>query len=199
MKNKIIVVAVLLLTTFTISEAQIRFGIKAGASITNLTNAHSTSKSRTGYQIGGLALIPIDNKDQFYFEPEVIYSAQGEFNVNRDPRINQKTYLSFINVPLNLRAYLSESENEIYGVFGPYIGFKVGENIEKFDFPTEPDDEKYSSFDFGLGLGGGFSLNRQFEIEARYSYGFVDQIEHDASDSNNHTSILSFGLSYVFQ
>lgn len=200
MKKKLILT---LLTGFLLiqtSEAQIRFGARGSASISNITVAHSTSKSRTGYQIAALGLIPIDNNDQFYFQPEINYSAQGEYNVHAGPdgSIDQKTFLSFINVPLNIKAYLSEAESEFFAEFGPYVGFKIGENIEKFDFYTEPDNEEYSSFDFGLGLGFGYSFNRELELSVRYSYGFVDQVKHEAANDNNHTSILNFGVSYIF-
>jgi len=181
-------------------EAQVRFGARASASITNITVAHSISKSRTGFQVAALGLIPIGNNDRFFFQPEINYSAQGEYNVHpdKDGDIDQATFVSFINVPLNMKIYLSEAESEFFAEIGPYIGFKVGDKIEKFDFPTEPDDESFSSFDFGLGAGAGYSFNRQWEFSIRYSYGLVDQVKNDAADANNHTSILNFGVSYIF-
>ncbi len=200
MKKQLAYAFIFLFLTSNLLEAQVRFGARGSASITNITVAHSISKSRTGFQIAALGLIPIDNNDQFFFQPEINYSAQGEFNVHPHPDgdIDQKTFLSFINIPLNMKAYLSEAESEFFAEFGPYIGFKIGENIEKFDFPTEPDDEEYSSFDFGLGIGFGYSFNREFEVSVRYSYGFVDQVKRDAADDKNHNSVLNFGVSYIF-
>lgn len=200
MKKQILLTSLLVFLISNLVEAQIRFGVRGSASITNITVAHSTSKSRTGFQVAALGLIPIDNNDQFFFQPEINFSAQGEYNVHPHPDgdIDQKTFVNFINVPLNMKAYLSEAENEFFAEFGPYIGFKIGDNIEKFDFPTEPDDEEFSSFDFGLGLGLGYSFNREVEISVRYYYGFVDQVKRDAADDNNHTSILNFGVSYIF-
>lgn len=200
MKNQFLFVVLFFFLGSVFSEAQIRFGGRASMSITNLTVAHSTSKSRTGFQIGVLGLIPIDYNDQYFFQPEINYSAQGEYNVHphEDGDIDQKTYADFINIPLNMKAYLSQGDSEFFAIFGPYIGFKVSDHIEKFDFPTEPDDEKFASFDFGLGVGIGYSFNRELEISVRYSYGFVDQVENDAADATNHTSILNFGVSYIF-
>lgn len=200
MKKQILLACLFFFSLSILAEAQVRFGARGSASITNITVAHSISKSRTGYQVAALGLIPIDNNDQFYFQPEVNYSAQGEYNVHPHPNgdIDQKTFTSFINIPLNMKAYFSEADNEFFAEFGPYIGFKIGDKIDKFDFPTEPDDEKFSSFDFGIGAGFGFSYNRQLEFSVRYSYGFVDQVENDASDDNNLNSVLNFGVSYLF-
>lgn len=200
MKKQFVLTCLFFFSLSILAEAQIRFGARGSGSITNITIAHSTSKSRTGFQIAALGLIPIDNSDMFYFQPEINYSAQGEYNVHKHPNgdIDQKTFQNMINIPLNLKAYLSEAESEFFAELGPYIGFKIGEKIDRFDFPTEPDDEKLSSFDFGVGAGFGYSFNRNLELSVRYSYGFVDQVENDAADDNNHTSILNFGVSYFF-
>lgn len=200
MKKQLVFLSIFLFLCTTFVDAQVRFGVRGSASITNITKAHSVSKSRTGYQIGAFSIIPLDNKDQFFFQPEVHYSAQGEFNVhetrtsgNRDI----KTFTSFVNIPLFVRSYFSSAEDEFFVEGGPYIGFKVGENIERI-VDTEPFDEEYSTFDFGAGLGIGYSFNRQFELSLRYNYGFIDQVERDASDANNHNSVLNFGVSYIF-
>lgn len=200
MKKQFLFISLFFLLFSTYLEAQVRFGGRAGVSITNLTSAHSTSKSRTGFQVGVVGLIPIGFNDQFYFQPEISYSAQGEYNVHphQDGDIDQKTFADFIHIPLNMKAYLSQADSEFFATFGPYLGFKISDQIEKFDFATEPDDEKFSFFDFGLGLGIGYSFNRELEISVRYAYGFVDQVENDAADAKNHTSILNFGVSYIF-
>lgn len=200
MKKQFVFISLFFFLISTFLEAQVRFGGRASMSITNLTAAHSTSKSRAGFQIGAIGLIPIDYNDQFFFQPEINYSAQGEYNVHphQDGDIDQKTFVSFINLPLNMKAYLSQADSEFFAELGPYIGFKVSDKIEKFDFHTEPEDEKFSSFDFGVGLGFGYSFNRELEISIRYAYGFVDQVENDAADATNHNSILNFGVSYIF-
>lgn len=199
MRRQFLFIFVSCLLASTFLEGQVRFGGRASMSITNLTVAHSISKSRAGFQVGALALIPIDYNDLFFFQPEIHYSAQGEYNVHPHPdgEIDQKTFVSFINIPLHMKAYFTPSETEFFVELGPYIGFKVGENIEKFDFSTEPDDEKFSSFDFGVGIGFGYSFSREFELSIRYSYGFVDLVQNDAADAVNHNSILNFGASYI--
>jgi len=204
MKKQIALFSLFLFLISNATDAQVRFGARGSLSISNQTKAHSISKSRTGYQVGVIGLIPLDYNDKWYFSPEVNYSAQGEFNVHEPKKANDypekkdiKTFTNFLNIPLLVRNYFSSSESEFFVEGGPYIGFKLGEDVERIE-NTEPFDEEFKSFDFGLGLGIGYSLNRQLEASVRYFYGFPDQIKYDASNDKNHNSILNFGVSYFF-
>lgn len=182
-----------LLTQFV--EAQIRYGAKAGVNISNITLVNGVSKSRTGMNAGVLALIPLDNNDQFYIQPEILYSNEGEYLGGKNGLDKYKNYLDFIKVPILAKAYLSEAENEVFAELGPYFAFKISEKIDGLDNPNG--GQKFNSFDFGFSLGVGFSLNRQFEIGARYSFGIVDMVKNDWENKSNHNSVLSFGLSYI--
>ncbi len=198
---KKIVFAIIICLVFTeIGQAQIRFGARLSGSMTNITDVHGNSRSRGGFQVGALGLIPITNNDILFFQPEVNYSAQGEMDELDRPEYSgkQKIYLSYINVPLNMKLYFTDAESEFFAIAGPYFGFKIGENVQDVGFNTEASNSEFNSFDFGATLGIGFSLNRQVEASLRYSYGLVDQVANDAADASNHTSILNLGVSYFF-
>ena len=198
--KKIIFTAIICLVFAEIGQAQIRFGARVSGSMTNITDVHSNSRSRGGFQVGALGLIPITNNDILFFQPEINYSAQGEFDYHErsDGNYKQKIFLSYINVPLNMKLYFTDADSEFFVLGGPYLGFMVADNTEALDYPNEAEDNEYSGFDFGVSLGVGFSLNRQFEASLRYSYGLVDQVKNDWAQSNNHTSILNLGVSYFF-
>jgi len=198
--KKIIFTTIICLVFAEIGQAQIRFGARVSGSMTNITDVHSNSRSRGGFQVGALGLIPITNNDILFFQPEINYSAQGEFDYHErsDGNYKQKIFLSYINVPLNMKLYFTDADSEFFVLAGPYLGFKIGEKTDKFDFTTEADDNEYTGFDFGATVGFGFSLNRQYEASLRYSYGLIDQVKNDAINSNNHTSILNLGVSYFF-
>lgn len=185
----------------SISYSQVRYGIRASGSITNLTKVHAYSKSRGGFQIAFLSQIPFSNNDIFFFQPEINYSAQGEFDqpyATNGQQEKQKVFLNYINVPLNFKVYFTDSEDEFFAVGGPYIGFLISKSIELRDYPTEAENNKFNTFDFGLTLGVGFSLNRQLELSLRYSYGFADQVSNDPAKTKNSTSILNLGASFIF-
>lgn len=193
MKQRIILAAIFFFILSIFLEAQVRYGLKAGANITNITIVNRESKSRAGLQAGILALVPLDSdSDMLFFQPEIIFSTQGEFYYTGGK--DYKVFLNYIDVPLMLKVYFSEAESEFFAEFGPHLGFKITEKIDKL----ESSAMTFNTFDFALGLGLGYSFNREFEIYGRYTYGFTDVVKNDLSDDKNHTSILNFGLSYIF-
>jgi hypothetical protein len=198
MKNKIALAVVFGLFLAELSQAQIRFGARAAGSITNITDVHSNSKSRGGFQIGVTALIPITNNDILFFQPEVQYSAQGEFDqyFRNEGDYKQKVFVNMINVPLFAKLYFTDAESEFFAEAGPYFGIQIGNNTDSYDFSTEADDNEYSGFDFGAGVGIGYSLNRNVEFSVRYLFGLVDQVKNDAANASNKNSNLNFGISY---
>src|SRR5690625_175120 len=134
MKNKVFLSILLTVVVFELGFSQVRFGLRGSAGITNITNVHQESKSRTGFQIGVSALIPILNNDILYFEPEINYSAQGEFYVPSKiyPGADkQKIFMDYINIPLNAKLYFSDAENELFAVLCTFVGFKVCDTIER--------------------------------------------------------------------
>lgn len=198
--KKIVFATIICLIFTEIGQAQIRFGVRASGSMTNITDVHANSRSRGGFQVAALGLIPITNNDILFFQPEVNYSAQGEYDEHNRPdgREKQKIFVNNINVPLHVKVYFTDAESEFFAEGGPYLGFNIAQKTDEMGYSTEADDNEYSVFDFGATLGIGFSLNRQIEASLRYSYGFVDQVKNDAINANNHTSILNLGVSYFF-
>ncbi len=198
--KKIVFATIICLIFTEIGQAQIRFGVRASGSMTNITDVHANSRSRGGFQVAALGLIPITNNDILFFQPEVNYSAQGEYDEHNRPdgREKQKIFVNNINVPLHVKLYFTDAESEFFAEGGPYLGFNIAQKTDEMGYSTEADDNEYSVFDFGATLGIGFSLNRQIEASLRYSYGFVDQVKNDAISANNHTSILNLGVSYFF-
>lgn len=199
--KKFLLVTFICLVFTEIGQAQVRFGVRASGSMTNITDVHSYSKSRGGFQIGALGLIPITDNDLLFFQPEINYSAQGEFDQPKradGSGVKQKIFLNYINVPLHVKLYFTDAESEFFVEGGPYFGFKIGEKIQDVGFNTEAGNHEFNSFDFGATLGVGFSMNRKFEASLRYSYGLTDQVSNDYLNTGNSTSILNLGVSYFF-
>lgn len=202
MKSKLFLLIVSFFFFSEVGNAQIRYGARLSGSLTNITLLHAQSQSRMGMQIAAIGLVPVSNNDIFFIEPEINISFQGEYDnpINRDKNIRkkQKIFSTFINIPVNAKVYFSDAESEFFAIGGPYLGIRIGGNVEKMDYPTETDDYEYTGFDFGGTLGIGYSLNRQIEFSLRYSYGLLDQVKNDRKNYNNSTSILNFGISYIF-
>ena len=87
MKNLCKKISLLALITFGFqaANAQITYGVKAGAGTSNTTLIHGVSKNRIGFVGGGFAEIPLTYKNNLhYLQVEVLYTNQGEFSKFRE-------------------------------------------------------------------------------------------------------------------
>lgn len=206
--KKIILAVLLLLSGFSFAQFSIqlentRFGIIAGPNYSRVQNAHNPSTARVAYYGGVLALIPIDNDNQFYIQPQVEYLSAGEKGLGSTVYAN-----NYISVPVYFKGYFSEAESEFFGFFGPRFGFLIGQNVKNNSntFYNTDQGGKANSFDFALSGGLGFSYKRKIELNARFDYGisntFPDMIESKSGDPNTYSRkkqhVLSVGLSYIF-
>ncbi|QAR31626.1 PorT family protein [Ornithobacterium rhinotracheale] len=202
MKNKFILTAVLCLA-FSVSFAQIggflqdtRFGVKAGLNYSRVKDIHSESGSRLGFNAGVQALIPVSYGNEFFIQPEITYSQKGESNEISGE--GKEVYrMDYIDVPVLFKAYFSERDTDFFALFGPKFSFLIDDSIKN---PLEKGEryhsDEYNKFDFGLVGGVGFSYLRNWEVDARIEYGFMDT-NKTQKDSNNNV-VTSLSLSYIF-
>ena len=180
-----------------IAFSQVRYGIKGSLTYTNISNVHWESQSRKAFAIGGFAQIPLTSDELFYFQPELVYSLQGEKDKGQShgqaEYVNVDYYQSYINIPLMFRAYFSEAESEFFAELGPELGFLVYQKNKDLDIKNY---SKPSTFNLSGGIGAGFSLLRKYEISARYNYGMIDAYKD--YPRTNRTSVATITLAYIF-
>lgn len=223
MKKLLLITALLSIATISaqIDFSSTRFGITAGPNYSRVQNAHNPSGPRYAFFAGVVALIPIDNNNQFYFQPEVLYVAAGETGKDKNYKDRANSgydalyAADYISVPINFKGYFSEAESEFYAFGGPRFDFLISQKVEDpsrdiYNVGTPP--EFYGtagSFNFNLGLGVGYSYKRQLEIFAKYDIGLSNAYP-DLKNSPENTidpsvakkksqQILSVGLSYIFE
>ena len=197
MKNLKLYLVLLTALVTTPMFAQIQFGAKAGVGSSNITKVHGISDSRIGFLAGGLAKIPLNYRtERHYIQAEVLYTNQGEYSVDLKDK-KYKYFLNYINVPIMYKYYFDEQGSDFFVEAGPQIGFKIGDKIDLNSPERTNNDPK--SLDVALNAGVGYSLDRKYEINFRYSYGLIDTIDHIRWDNDkNTTSLFSLSLSYFF-
>uniref|UniRef100_UPI0030EC8D26 porin family protein n=1 Tax=Riemerella anatipestifer TaxID=34085 RepID=UPI0030EC8D26 len=210
---------------FGLSSAQIniqfentRFGVSGGANYSGVKNAHNPSGKRLGFQVGALALIPADNDDQLYLQPEIQYYQAGETGYNKQGGGNKNTkyYNDYISVPIYIKGYFSEAESEFFGMFGPRFNFLVNQTVSEASRtaytiegnPLYPNlNGKANSFNFGLGFGLGFSYKRKLEIAAKFDLGLSNTypnmietvyVKDPNTEKKKSEQVLSLTLNYIF-
>ena len=191
---KKVLFTLLTLLAFNWSNAQKtqkpQFGIKGGMNVSNLTISGEASpemKSKIEYNIGGLIQIKIGEK--LFLQPEVIFSKQGsefKFPITIDGVIynTENTFnLYYINVPIILKYYAT---NEFSLEFGPHASLLSSSNlvVRVLNQSNTQDAQKlFKSSDFGLNLGANFDINKNFFINARYSFGLSNIAVVESGDN----------------
>lgn len=200
-----------------------RFGLTAGGNYSRVRNAHNPSGPLYGFQGGALALIPIDQNDQFYIQPEVVYYGAGETGKDKDAKGKNgydAVYANnYISVPVFFKGYFSEASSEFFGMVGPRFNFLLNQKVKDVPLNKEfynpdvnnPDypsvNGKANSFNFGVGFALGYSYNRQVELSVGYDIGLSNTYPNlveswtgdpDASKKKSE-QVLSVKLAYIFE
>ena len=136
MKQKLIIAAILLLTTAIglaqKSKPKTTFGIKAGLNFTNVTIKDADgekvkgNKFKTGINVGFYADVALGQKG--YFHPGLIFTSKGTVNkvITAGETINKTTISAgYIEVPLNIIYKSNGQEGGFIIGGGPYVAYGV--------------------------------------------------------------------------
>ncbi|HJD87444.1 MAG TPA: PorT family protein [Empedobacter falsenii] len=200
MKNlKTNLLSLILLSLSTLSFAQMEYGVKGGVGLSNTTIVHGVSKERVGFLAGGVAKYQLTTRNEnHYLQAEVLYTTQGEYSLYKEGSDKYKAFLNYINIPIMYKYYFDDQGKDFFVEGGPQLGFKVS---EKFD-ENEPErtNNVPKSFDLAFNIGGGYSIDRKYEINLRYQYGLIDTYDYTRWDNGtNRSSFLTLGLTYFFK
>ncbi len=200
MKNlKTNLLSLILLSLSTFSFAQMEYGVKGGVGLSNTTIVHGVSKERVGFLAGGVAKYQLTTRNEnHYLQAEVLYTTQGEYSLYKEGGDKYKAFLNYINIPIMYKYYFDDQGKDFFVEGGPQLGFKVS---EKFDV-GEPESENNipKSFDLAFNIGGGYSIDRKYEINLRYQYGLIDTYDYTRWDNGtNRSSFLTLGLTYFLK
>lgn len=178
MKKVILFSVFTLALVMTTSAQSFKFGAKAGANFASLNGDDSDALDGiTNFHFGAVAEIGISEK--FAFQPELLYSAQGASLSNIDINLN------YITLPLLAKFKVTDG---LSIEAGPHVGFLVKD--EFFGEDTEAD-----TFDYGLNLGLGYTLDSGLFFQGRYSLGLAEIAEE--SDLKNGVFQLSVGYFFL--
>jgi len=175
---------VLAMSAIAISQAQIRFGGRAGLNISNIVGKDTEGwKSKAGIFIGGFAEIPVLQK--FSVQPELYYSMEG---AKWDGEGGGKTSLGYIKLPVLAKYTLSSG---LYGETGPQIGFLLNAT-DTWDGEKENIMEYLKKTEFGWVIGAGYFVTPEIGVHLRYNAAFSAFYETEKN------SVFQAGVQYIF-
>lgn len=211
--KKMFLIAALAVFGMSQSDAQVKFGVKAGPQLTNFAGSDvEESDMKFGFNVGGYANIRFS--EQLAFQPELLYSLQGakneetyeEFGITYHEENNM--HLSYIQVPLMMKWYAYDGLNF---EFGPQVGFNIAAKAKgestvtdgDSSITTEYDDDidNISTVDFGVNIGAGYEMSNGLNFGLRYGRGLtsISDIEDDNGDKAKvFNSVISLGVGYTF-
>jgi hypothetical protein len=166
MKKVVLSLGLLAGITFASQAQSIKYGVKAGASLTNFSGKDSDGyKNKFGFNGGVVANFGLN--DMFSIQPEVLYSMKGAKADGTDVRLN----LNYIDVPV--LAKISTGETGLFFELGPQVGFLASAKA-KDDNASVNYKDFFKSVDFGYAAGLGFQAASGPMIGLRYNGGFTN-------------------------
>lgn len=177
------------------AQEGIRFGVKAGGSLTTLSGKDVEDiSSKFGFHAGAVANFGIN--DMFSVQPELLYSQKGAQDKDNS---KVKLKLNYVDVPVLLRL----NADGLFFEAGPQVGFllaaKGTDGTNSLDIK-----EGYKSVDFGYAAGLGYQMpDGGIGVGLRYNGGFAN-VPKDITFGSTTTEIkarnsaFQLYLSYMF-
>jgi len=183
--KKLSILVVLILSTIGAAQAQLRFGVKAGANATSLFNISSVVDDHSpavNFQIGGIM--------QYDFW---IFTLQPELNLVRKtvklnnaydkyylqqyaklteaaPALNYKS--THIELPINLMYKVNVGKTKIFAEMGPFVSFNLGGSFNGAGdlYKNYAEHMPFHWIDYGAGAGAGLEY-KKFQLNAKWNWG----------------------------
>ncbi len=191
------------LLTISTAEAQLRFGIRAGVNVSDLSFSKDIMKSSNvaGFTGGVMAEFMIPGLG-VGVDGALMYSRHGsklkfkdvtEIAGNVVGLGNSKTQkLDYIEIPLNLKYKFTLPIVKPYLFIGPSFAFLVGNNISE--------EFKKRKFDTSINLGAGLELLNKVQVSVQYGWGLNKTLRFsdDATTINAKNRFWTITAAYLF-
>jgi len=183
---------------FVEGSKEIMFGVKAGANFYIIGGSDAESeglkdsrKTKVGFAGGFLVNIPF--ADMFSFQPELLYSTEG--NLQKDATDKATIALSYLNIPLMVQV---NTNSGFYGETGPQVGFLMSAKAKISGYSDEDIKDQLKSVGFSWAAGIGYKMQCGLGVSARYNFGLSTL---DDTDNNSKITSSGFflGLFYMFK
>jgi len=157
----------------TTANAQVSYGLKAGANFAKMVvseeDLSSTSETTTSFHLTGFAEIPA--APNFAIQPGL--SLQGKGGTGAD---DIKFNIMSVEVPVNAVYYIPAGPaGRIFLGAGPYLGVNISGTMEvdgdKEDIEFGSEDDQVGRIDYGINLMAGFKLAGGFLIKGFHGQG----------------------------
>lgn len=197
MKKVYMLLVALALVFATEAQAQIKFGVKGGLNLTDMSLSNDVLKSsnRTGFYIGPtvkftlpIVGLGIDASALYDYRSAKVDAPEGGSETFKQQQIA---------IPVNLRyGFGLGSLASLYIFAGPQFGFNVGSDIDEINW-------KWKNSNFSVNVGLGLMLVNHLQVNANYNIACgktgevrVNDVVDEAFDGKFNS--WQIGLAYYF-
>lgn len=163
-----LLVIIVTMTAANNASAQIKFGLKGGVNVTDMSLNSSVfdASNRTGFFVGPTIKVQLPLVG-LGIDASALYD-QREAKIKVGNTTTKETLRSqAINVPINLRyGWGLSSLANIFLFAGPQFGFNVGDKDQKID---EKSTWSVKNSNFSLNFGAGVTLLSHLQLTANYN------------------------------
>lgn len=166
-------VAIVMLLAATSAQAQIKFGLKGGLNVTDMSLSKEVfnADNQAGFFIGptvkfSLPLIGLGIDASALYDQRKA-KVKGEVGYEQITIEERSLDSKYINIPINLRYGIGLGSLASLNFFaGPQFGFNVGKKHQEL-----VDDATWNlkSSAFSVNVGAGVTIASQFELSANYN------------------------------
>lgn len=213
--KKLLLIGALALIGANVNAQEVRFGAKAGYSLSTLKfkdgdQSESTDPSHTFY-VGGLVEYKIS--DKFALQGEVLYSQLGgkiDENINEEGafiKVKTKTILGTLLVPVSAKYFITENLSVSAGAsFGFILSAKqkyvldAGLGLPGLELSSDDKvdiKDQVNTVNIAPFLGAEYALENGLFFDARYNLG-VSNLAKDSGDGKLTNSFLQVGVGFKF-
>ena len=205
MKKLLFALSAVLMMSLT-SQAQVKFGAKAGLNLSRFTENFETMKP--GFHAGIYAQVKLHPIMIVLSKQHLQVQGGMEKDVNEilNQTISSKTTLTSHNVIVPIMLQFSPIKM-ITIEAGPQFGFNLGMSSHNVvttqglvntetesDYTFESDD--YNMFDFGLAAGLKLNVASNVNIYARYNFGLTNVFVYEDDETMNQNLMLGVGFTF---
>ncbi len=195
MKNKNITSTILIAMLFinSISQAQIKFGVRAGLNASNVSFTNLPDRSeRFGFHVGGFVDVPLVS-NFMSVQPELSYSVKGAgFKFLNDRQTLNMNYVDFL-LPVAFKLDVFQIQ------VGPFASYLVSTPDYKFYNDNTVTVDAFKKYDAGFTAGLGYNFSK-IMVGIRYNQGFIDLTKDNARPflGSGKNSVGQVSLAYRF-
>jgi predicted porin len=203
-KQILLMTAMVFLFNFSLLAQKFRFGIQAGATLSNMSvkieDLKLPSDMKFGFTAGLLFDLPVN--EHFIFQPAVNFVQKG-LNTS-DGDYSSHTTLNYVEAPLNF-LYRQNASKGFFAGAGPSIGFGISGKTkddtgeEDVHFGSNPDEDDLKAMDFGANIIAGYLFGNGLQVSGAFNQSFSNlAIGEDASDIKIKNKYFSVSVGYFF-